>query len=487
MPGVPSNLILPFVGVYFDSSRAQAGSSNMPVSLLVIGQMTSGTGTAETLTLCNNAADVGVKFGLGSQIHRMAKYIFSANTTVPVYFIALADADGTQATSVWTYSGPATANGEEVVYVAGTRYAVAVADEDTATVVGDAVAAAINADTESQVTAVNAAGEITLTVRNDGVAASDLDVRFNYNAGEEHPTGITVSAVVLTDGTVDPDIADALAAVGDQWCNVIVHPYNDATNLGVLETWLATQAGVTISKDSLAYCAKRDTQANLITFAGTSRNSQYIAMNGLHPTGELESTYEYAATIAALSASSMMEDPAVPLHRMTLTGHKVATPSTRWTLTERNQLALAGVSTLTHTNGVQTESTVTMYLTNVGGAPDTAYQQQNTIFQLMLARWSFINRILTRYPRAKLATNAEGLREGQQIMTVEIGRSEAVAWFLENQREGNFEGGTDVLDQFIAELHVARDDTNVNRMNWLLPPDMMNQFIIGSGILQFRG
>ena len=108
------------------------------------------------------------------------------------------------------------------------------------------------------------------------------------------------------------------------------------------------------------------------------------------------------------------------------------------------------------------------------------------IFQLMVARYSFVNRILTKYPRAKLGNNADGLRSGQQIMTPDIGRDEAIAWFIENQRDGNFEGGDGALNQFIASLVVERDDTNVNRINWLLPPDMMNQFIVGSGVLQFR-
>ena len=147
MTGVPSNIIIPFVGVEFDSSRAQVGAGEMPVNLLVIGQMTTGTGMAETLTLCTTAAEVGEKFGLGSQIHRMAIQVFANNTTVPVWFIALADATGTQATHEFTITGPATEAGKEFVgYVAGKRFAVAVANGDTATEIGDAWIAAVNLD-----------------------------------------------------------------------------------------------------------------------------------------------------------------------------------------------------------------------------------------------------------------------------------------------------------------------------------------------------
>lgn len=489
MTGVPSNIIIPFVGVEFDSSRAQAGSGQMPVKLLVIGQMTSGTGSAETLYLCTTAEEVAEKFGLGSQIHRMAIYVFKNNTTVPVYFIALADAAGTPAEWEFTISGPAAADGEFIGYVAGNRYSVPVTSGDTATEIGDAWVAKVNLDTTLQATFANAIGVVTGTVKNDGVAAGDLDIRFNYNQGEEFPTDVSVTAVSNSvTGATDPDVDDALAVIGDEWFNVICQPYTATTEMDKVEAFLATQAGPMVQRDSMSYQAVRDSQADLITYGQASaRNSQFMSVIGLKESGgELESTYEFAAMVAALSAASIQDDPAVPLHRMTLNGATVVDVNNRWTPTERSQLALAGISTLTHNVGVQTEATVTMYLKNSAAAADTAYQQQNIVFQLMSARYTFVNRILTKYPRAKLANNAEGLQPGQQIMTIEIGKDEAVAWFIEGQFVGIFEPGGEKLDEFKDALVVERDDTNVNRINWLLPPDMMNQFIVGSGVLQPR-
>ena len=489
MTGVPSNIIIPWVGVEFDSSRAQVGSGLMPVNVLVIGQMTSGSGEALTLYLCNTAEEVAEKFGLGSQIHRMAIYIFKNNTTVPVWFIALADATGTPAEWEFTITGPATEDGSFIGYVAGQRYSVSVTDEDTATEIGDAWVAKVNLDTELQATFANDAGVITGTVKNDGVAAGDLDIRFNHNQGEKFPAGVSVGAVTNSvPGATDPSIADALAVIGDGWFNVICQPYTDSTSMDAVEDFLATQSGPMVQRDSLCYQAVRDSQADLITYGQASaRNSQFMSVLGLKESGgELECTYEYAAMVAAAVAASIQEDPAVPLHRMTLSGATVVDVNNRWTPTERNQLALAGISTLTHNVGVQTEATVTMYLKNSAAAADTAYQQQNMIFELMAARYSFVNRILTKYPRAKLANNADGLQPGQQIMTEEIGKDEAVAWFIDGQYNGIFEGGSDALSAFKDALVVLRDTNNVNRINWLLPPDMMNQFIVGSGTLQFR-
>ena len=39
MSGVLSNVIIPFVGVEFDSSKASSGPAEIPINFLVIGQL----------------------------------------------------------------------------------------------------------------------------------------------------------------------------------------------------------------------------------------------------------------------------------------------------------------------------------------------------------------------------------------------------------------------------------------------------------------
>lgn len=491
MSGVPANIIIPFMGIDFDSSRASPGPALVPVNMLVIGQrLSTGTVAAETAFLATTAEEVALKGGRGSMLHRMAIKAFLNNTTVPITFIGLDDAaTATAATHAFTISGTATAVGEYVRYVAGERIAVSVAVGDTATDVGDAWAAACNLKTNLQVTAANAAGTVTLTCRNAGLtAAADLDTRLNYNSGEQLPAGIAdTDTITVTPGTVDPDITDALAVVGDSWYNVIAQPWTDATNMGILQTFLDAQNGVMVMKDSMSYQAKRDTLANMITWGTTVATYNNEWCSSLPAYKRMESTYELAAGVAGAVAVSVQDDPAVPLHRIQLVGFSVQHPDDRWTPTERNSLALAGVATFTDERGVQTESMVTMYLQNSAGGADTAYQQQNTLFQLSAARYRFRNQILLKYPRAKLADSADNLGPGQQIMTPDIGKAEAVTWFKQGQRDGLFDSSSAALTQFMDEVQVTRDATNLNRLNWSLPPDMMNQFIVGSATIQFLG
>ena len=480
---IPSNIVVPVVGISFDDSRANAGPAQMPVNGLLIGQkLSTGTGVKETLLHVTNADYVGQLAGRGSVAHRMAKRWFENNKTTQTYVVLLDDASGaTAATAAIAIGGTATAAGEWPLYIAGTRVAIPVQVQDDNDAIGATAVATINALTDLPVTAAYSGGTLTLTCKNAGVAAGDLDVRTAYNAGEATPAGVTIGTASITPGTVDPDINDAIAAIGDTWCNVIAMPYNDTTNLQAVDVYARNQDSAMVQQDGMWYCAKRDTLANLITFGQlvASHNSKYISC--LAATARLESTYELAAGKAAAVAASIEDDPSVPLHRMPLIGFKPLAPSDRATLIERNQLALAGIATLKDDVGVQTEACVTMFLVNDAGAASTAYRWENRRFQLMRLRYRFVNRILSRYGRAKLATSADNVRPGgPPIMTLSVAKAEAIAWFMQEEREGQVEG----LEQFKEELIVQREG---DRIDWLLPPDLMNQFIIGSGVIQFLG
>jgi phage tail sheath gpL-like len=490
MTGVPSNIIIPWVGVDFDATKAEPASADFPVQALLIGQrLSTGAVAANTKYIATTADQVARDSGFGSQLHEMAKKYFKNSTTIRTTCIGLDDGAGTTATHAFTVAGTATGTGEFITYVSGQRYAVAVVEGDTETQVADAVVAALTEDVNNlPCTAANVAGLITLTMKNAGVAAGDLDVRFNYNSGELFPPGISAGTITTVAGTVDPDINDALGAIGDDWFVVIAQPYTDNTNMNAIEDFLLTQNGPMYQKGSLCYQALRDTRTNLITFGEdvANRNSEF--MNAFPATSRMESTVQVAAGVAGAVAQSLVNDGVhIPLHRMKLVGFDVVDSNDTWDPIERNQLAQASISTLSDDNGVQTEAMVTMYRENSAGAKSTAYQQQNTMYQLFKARYSFVNWILTRYPRASMATSSEGVEGDFQIMTEDIAETEAVAWFQQEQEDGNFEPGSAVLEQFKSELKVQRSSSNNNRMEWLLPPDLMNQFIVGSGTIQFLG
>ena len=66
-------------------------------------------------------------------------------------------------------------------------------------------------------------------------------------------------------------------------------------------------------------------------------------------------------------------------------------------------------------------------------------------------------------------------------MTPSIGKAEAIAKF----RAWELQGLVENIDQFKNDLVVERDPNNPNRLNFLLPPDLINQFIVGGTTIQF--
>lgn len=483
---VPNNFILPFVGIDFDSSRAFQGPATLPVTGLLIGQkLASGTGQPEEPILVTSADQVATLGGAGSNIHRQAIAWFENNRITDTYIIMLDDAStGSPAAAVndIAFTGTATAVGSITLYIDGSRYQTAIANaDDAATAVGKIITV-VNADTAAAVTAsLTSTSTLRLTAKNLGAGVGDVDIRFNYNAGEVFPAGLSAAATVTsTAGAVDPDIQDALDAMGDLWANVITAPYSDATALGKVKTELTSRASTPEQRDSMYYCARKDTRANLITFGqDANKNSQFITLiaNSNQPASNSQTAARYAGQVA----KSVQQDTAIPLHRLTLVGALPVPFKERWTFTERNQLAQAGIATLNNSNGVQTEATVTMYRVNSAGATDPAYQFQNTVFILMRLRYTFVQRILLKYSRAKLVTNADRIDSGQQVISPAIGRDEAIAWFASQERAGQVEN----FDQFKNDVICRRSASNVNRLEWILPPDLVNQFIVGTGDMQF--
>ena len=87
--------------------------------------------------------------------------------------------------------------------------------------------------------------------------------------------------------------------------------------------------------------------------------------------------------------------------------------------------------------------------------------------------------MLLRYPRHKLADDGTRFGPGQAIITPKIGKSEAIARFELWEELGLVEG----FEQFKRDLIVERNAQDVNRLDFLLSPDLMNQLrVVGAQI-----
>jgi phage tail sheath gpL-like len=483
---VPSNLLIPFMAVEIDNSQANQGPSELAYRHLIIGQKTSGgTATANTLYRVTSADQVATLAGRGSMLHGQAVAHFASNKQTETWIMPVADnGAGVAATGNVTFGGTATAAGTLSFWVGDDLVEVAVAVGDTGATVSAAFVAALAAKLDLPITAAvdgSVAAKANLTYRHKGLIGNELALAHSLNDGEALPAGVTCTIVAMSGGTTAPSLTSAIAALGDQWFHVITMPYTDATSLSAMEAELLDRNGPMRQIPGQCYVGSGSTFGTLTTLGGT-RNSPFVSV--VPTNGSPTISYKVAANAAAEVSKSAAADAALPFQTLPLVAVKAPSASSEWSNDERNQLLLAGISTIKSGPGglMQIDRLVTTYKTNAAGAADPSYRDANTMHTLIYLRYSFRTQIQTKYARAKLADSAKNIGAGQKVLTPKIAKSEALHWFHEMEQKGLVEN----FDLFKANLVVERDATNRGQMNWLLPPQLIGQFIVGAAQVQFR-
>lgn len=482
---VPANLRVPFVAVEFDASQAAQGPALLAYRALLIGQKTSaGTATANTLYRVTSPEQVLALAGRGSLLHRMARAWFASNRMTEVWIGVLADdGAGVAATNTLTFTGPATAAGTIALYVGSERVTVAVASGDSASTIAAAVEAALDLNLDKPATASVAGAVVTLTNLHKGLTGNSLVTKHSYRDGEALPAGVGLTITTPSNGTTAPSLTSLIAAMGDTWFHVIACPYTDSTSLAALEAELVDRAGSMRMIDGVAIASAAGTHSALTTL-GAARNSPYctiIAQPGENP---LTPPAEFAAEVAALVARYGAADPARPFQTLQMKHALPPSESDLFTLEERNLQLFDGIATSKVAAGgvVQLERLITTYQTNAAGADDTAYLDLTTPLTLQYLRYTFRTRMMTRYPRHKLANDGTRFGAGQAVMTPKLGKAEACNWFREMEERGLVEG----FEQFKRDLVCERNQSDPNRLDYLLSPDLINQLVDQAARIAFR-
>jgi phage tail sheath gpL-like len=481
-------ILVPGVYVTVDNSLANTALGESFKTVL-IGQKTSaGTATAETFVQVFSEADANEKFGVGSILANMFSAWFANNKTDEVYAVALDDNTGTKATATITVSGTATSSGTLHQYVNGVYVPVSVASGDSETDVADAIVVAISADSTLPVTATNVAGAVTYTAKNEGTVGNEITIGENLNSDQSLPSGITWSFGIgnpnvkrLSGGATDPDVNDAIAAIPDEVVNLFINPYTDSTSLTALDTELTRRWGNTVQLDGHVINSYAGTTAQ-VTTQGDSLNSEHLTfIDGGFRTAT--PPYLLASGLGARVSRSASVDPARPFRTLPLTGAYADLPTDRRTFSEKSSILNSGIGTHNVTNDgtVTIDRLITTYKTNALGAADTSYQNTNTMFNLSFMRQSFKTRMLSRYPRHKLADDGTSFGAGQPIATPSSIKGEIIALYEEWIALGLAED----VDTFAETLTVERDAVNRSRVNVTMQPILVGQLYQFDTTLQF--
>lgn len=347
---------------------AQSSASGAKKVLLFGNKTTAGTATVAEVVPVTSIDDARTLFGAGSELFLMCKYALNAYPAITLFAIPIAASAGTAATANIVFSGTATADGVYEVTVLDETIQVEIDSGMTATQTGDAVEAAINAQTDWPITANNTTGTVALTAKHAGPRGNQIRV---LSAGDV--AGLTETHLngYLATGATSDDPQNALDAVASTRYQLLVAPYQDATNLADFKAHITALAEPGEGKRGRYIAASIDTLANTTTVAtglNDARGQVFWHYNGWEPPAIV------AAVCAAETAEAYERDRAANTDGLFLRGLKPQPASSdKPTFTELNSALNNGISPLDHDGSlVSLVRNVTSRSQASGGAPDFA-------------------------------------------------------------------------------------------------------------------
>ncbi len=485
---IPSDLRVPFFHLELDTTPT-ATATDVTGPALLIGQRLSTGAVAEGVaTLITSAPQAAEAFGPGSQLAFMAAAYLRNDPTGELWAIALDDADAAAAaTKTITVAGPATGDGTISLYIAGRLVEVAVSDEDTATEIATAIAAAVTAQgTKLPMTAASADEVVTLTARNKGTAGNALDVRTNYqgaSAGEGDVPGVTLTIAAGTAGATDPDYADAVDAMGDELFDYIALGLSTTAALDAISAELDSRYGWARGLYGTLFAVRQDTVGNLQT-AGALRNSIFEVTPGI--TSSPTPPWELAAMVTAQAARSANEMPSRPWHTLPLVGAVPPARPDRHTLLEQQTLTGVGITTFAVVGRGASGGTltigreVTTYQSDQFGSEDATYQDPQRVITAFRSARRMKSRLQRKFSRFNIVDDGTPTRPDLPVTTPKAIRAEIVAEYAAQIAEGWMER----LDDFKDSLIVERDESNARRVNVYLKPTTASPFRVLAARMQ---
>jgi len=348
------------------------------------------------------------------------------------------------------------------------------------------VASTINAIANSTlpVRAVVAGGSVRISAICSGTLGNYINIRHNYYAGQSIPTLFSRDPILVSmaGGSTDPDLGDAWAVIDGTQYHYICQPWITAANLTEIEDELSDRFGPMVDMQGHGFTGVRATLASCTTL-GNSRNSPHNTIIGAYDSPTAPE--EWAAALTGVAAKYLNNDPARPLQYLKLNGVLSPPVQNRFTQSERDTILYDGIATYTcdSVGNVMIERCITTYQTNAYGLLDPSYLDIETLATLSEIRYQYQARMIQRFilPRFKLVDDTFPVQPGTYVAAPKTVKQEIIALFSQLQDIGLIEN----LAEFVENLVVERDSSDVNRVNVLLPPDLVNQFRVLATQIQF--
>lgn len=243
---IPSGIRVPLFYAEMDNSAAYT-PTNTSQSLLIGQKLESGTAEEGVPVTVSTVAMAKKLFGRGSMLARMVDAYRTVDSFGQLVCIPLADGQSAGAAAGKVeITGTALEAGTLSFYIGGERLLVAVKEGDTGAQIAIALSDSISLSKDLPVTAGAADGICTIAARTKGTIGNGIQLALNLRGlinGEATPSGISVTITPMSGGTVDPEIDQAIEAMGDEQYDFIGCPYSDAVVLDAFKTEMNDTSG----------------------------------------------------------------------------------------------------------------------------------------------------------------------------------------------------------------------------------------------------
>ena len=492
---IPTTIRTPGAYNEIDNSRALQGLTANPHKALIVGQKLSGATfvSVNVRKEITNETIANTYFGAGSPVARMCSIFKKNNPNTELHAIAIDSVAGTAASGRITFGVNLSVTGDCTYYLlingqqCYTTLESGWSNPDVCSAIKAQVA--LNSYLPVHASFTNAAATSNILILSavvSGTLGNYIDFRANYYVGQSNPLGyqsttqITYSA--MEGGATDPSLSDAWGIIDNIQYQYIINPFIDSSNLTSLEDELEDRFGPLEDLQGHGFTGLRANLASC-TALGNTRNSPFNTILGAYDSPTCPE--EWAAAIGAVGAYNLNIDPARPLQYLKLDGILPPPYDSRFTRAERDIILYDGIATFIVDSGgnVLIERCITTYQSNAAGTLDASYLDVETMATLGEIRYQYKTRMVNKFivPRFKLADDDFPVQPGSNVATPKTVKQEIIALFTMLRDIGLIEN----LDDFIDNLIVERDSTDRNRVNVLLPPDLINQFRILASKIQF--
>ena len=466
---IPANSRKPLFYAEIDNSQANSYSQNLK-SLLFAQTITVADAVP---TFVGSEARAIELFGVGSMAHILCATYFKNNNANALYVLPLADdAGASPATFEITVTEPDLTASKVVRVMIGDQVVeVPVKKTNTKEQVATAIDARINLDKTLPFSSAVVDEVVTLTAKNGGLIAGDVPIY----------TKDLLSTNVAVAGVGDPAIDQAITdAIGSQSFEYWMSPYIDDTRIDALVDLLNERWDPLHSLFGHLFSVAGGTVAELKAI-GERPNNQHLTVVGVRKS--VSSLAETLVAYTGVVAQSLSIDPARPCQTLELVGIDRVKPEHEFNYTESTELLYSGISPLTYeSNEPSVVRAVTTFRTNAFGADDISYLDVNTLSTLARIVRHLKQVITSKFARVKLVDNGTLISAGSATVSPNIIRNELLAAYDVLIAEGIAEN----QKEFQKNLIVERNQNDPNRLDCILPPDLVNQLRVFAMGVQFR-